>query len=522
MTLVLLSGSVFAQPATIVGAASGQVGDTVVVSVDYLGTGSTVVGVQMDIGYDTAATALGNADLTNCGGTLGGTTISCTQQANSIRLTGFSATLTEIPDGSLGTISFTIGNANAAPFTYNLTVQGEVYSDAALGTVAPNGSTNGAVNVVLGPQPDYSSAPVGGTTIALNGAVGTNPTSDVVITNAGPAGAPALTGTCALSGADAASFSITTPAAINVAQGASQTMTVDCDATAATAATLNASLDCTHNGDGTTEASPVNYPLTCDIAAISPQYTSAPAVGTAIALGQVLQGGTNPASSIDITNTGDATTTLTGTCTSAAPFIVTGGAYSVVQGAAAATVGIECDATAAPAVYNGTLSCTHNGTNIASPADYPVSCEVLAAVATGDQNPADGTALNVVVAPGGTGTTTVTFSETGGQGVDITDLNCTVTPGVGFAITAPAAFPATVPAAGTLPVEVTFTDPGDGSATPGSLDCTYTDGTGAVAVSYPLNFIIRAVNVPALSMMGYLVLTLGFGLIGFFAFRRRA
>ncbi len=259
-----------------------------------------------------------------------------------------------------------------------------------------------------------------------------------------------------------------------------------------------------------------------NVVVVSPQYTSVVSPGTAIALGSILQGGANPASSIDITNTGDVGTTLTGTCTSAAPFIVTGGAFSVAQGAAAATVGVECDATAAPMVYNGTLSCAHDGSNIPSPATYPLSCEVLPATAVGSQSPPGGTALNVVVAPSGTNTTTITFSESGGQGVAITDLDCVLTPGVGFSILSPLVFPATVPAAGNLDVVVQFTDPGDGSATNGFLECTYSDRNGVQNANYDLNFIIRAVNVPTLSMMGYIALTLGFGLIGFFAFRRRA
>jgi hypothetical protein len=515
----MFSFTALAQPGVAVGSGSGQAGTSVVIPLTFTGDG-VAVGIQMDITYDNTALT---PDLSACG-TAGGSTVhstvTCqvvgTVPTQAVRILGFSIPTAVSASGSLGTISFAI-TGGTAPQIFPIGVANEAYSGS-----APDGSsTAGQVEVVLGPQPDYSSAPVGGTTLALNGTIGTNPTSDVVITNAGTAGAPNLTGTCALSGADAASFSITTAAAINIAQGANQTMTVDCDATAATVATLNASLDCTHNGDGTTEASPVSYPLTCDIAAISPAYNSTPAGGTAIAMGSILQGGTNPTASIDIDNdAGDATTTLTGTCTAPAPFIVTNGAFSVLQGAAADTVDIACDATAAVGAYAEDLTCTHNGANVASPVTYPMTCEVLAAAATGDQNPVNGTALTVVVAPSGSGTTSVTFSEIGGQGVDITDLTCSITPGVGF--TVPAMFPATVPAAGSLPVVVTFTDPGDGSATAGSLDCTYTDGTGAVAVSYPLNFVIRAVNVPTLSMMGYLVLTLGFGLIGFFAFRRRA
>ncbi len=524
---LLLTSVAMAQPGHVVDTTqSGTPGSTVTVPINWLGTGAGIVAYTVEFAYDPAVLSVANI---GCSASLPAASgenapLNCSDDGTKISvLANPSANLLEIQDGLLANVQFTI-NAGATPgATTIITVQAEAYSDNGGNPVAPVGTVNGLVTIVAGPQPDYSSAPVGGTTIALNGSIGANPTSDVIITNAGPAGAPNLTGNCALSGVDAASFSITSATALNVAQGANQTMTVDCDSAAVTAATLNASLDCTHNGDGTTEASPVSYPLTCDIAAISPQYNSTPAGGTAIAMGSVLQGGTNPTASIDIDNdAGDATTTLTGTCTAPAPFIVTNGAFNVLQGDPAATVDIACDATAAPAVYAEDLTCTHNGTNVASPVTYPMTCEVLAAVATGSQNPANGTGLTVVVPPSGSGTTSVTFSETGGQGVDITDLTCTVTPGVGFAITAPGAFPATVPAGGSMPVVVTFTDPGDGSATPGSLDCEYTDGTGAVIVSYPLNFVIRAINVPALSMMGYLVLTLGFGLIGFFAFRRRA
>jgi len=516
-----ITSIVYAQPGTVVGTGSGQPTDVVTISVDYLGTGSTVAGVQMDINFDNTNLT---ADLTNCGGTLGGANISCTDNTTFIRLIGFDGGLNEIPSGSLGSIDFTIAPGATVPSTLALTVSGELYGDSGGAPVAPSGTVDGSIDVVAGPQPDYSSAPVAGTTLALNGNVGgANPTSSVAISNVGPVGAPNLTGTCSLSGGDAASFSITTAAAINVAQGAAaQTMTVDCDASAVTGATLNASLDCTHNGDGTTTASPASYPLTCDIAAITPQYNSTPVVGSTLALGQILQGGTNPTTSIDIdNNAGDATTTLTGTCTSSAPFLVTNGNFSVLQGAAAATVNVACDASAAPAAYTDTLSCTHNGSNTPSPATYPVSCEVLAAAAAGSQNPADGTTLNFVAPPGGSITSSVTFSEVGGQGVAITDLVCSVT-GPDFAITSPLGFPATVPAAGTLPVIVTFTDPAVAGPFNDTLVCSYSDGTGAVNVSYPLSGAVRAVVVPTLSWMGYAAMMFALLLVGFFGIRRKA
>jgi hypothetical protein len=517
---LILTGVVHAQPGVTVGTDSGEPNDTVTIPISYLGTGSTVVGVQWDVNYGTDLDDTA-PDLTGCGGLLGDATISCTDQGGNIRFVGFSGSLSEIPSGSLGNIVFTIDAGATVPSTLPLTVTGELYGDSGGGNIPAVGTVPGSVMVVLGPQPDYASAPVAGTTLNFNGGDGgPAPTATVDITNSGDA-TSTLTGSCALSGINAASFAIDSGSPFSVLQGtAAATVTVSCS-TAVVAVGLTASLDCTH--DGSTAPSPASYPLNCDIAAITPQYNSTPAAGTALPLGQILQGGTNPATSIDIDNdNGDATTTLTGTCSIAAPFSVTSGAnFSVLQGAAAATVAIDCDATAAPALYNENLSCIHNGSNVASPVTYPVSCEVLAAAASGSQNPANGTALSVVAPPGGSTTTTVAFSEVGGQGVAITDLTCSVT-GPDFVITSPLAFPATVPTAGTLPVVVTFTDPAVAGPFTDTLNCTYTDGTGAVAVSYPLNGAVRAVVVPTLGWMGYSIMMLGLLLVGFFGIRRRA
>jgi hypothetical protein len=518
---ITLTGMVHAQPGHTVGSVSGQSSTDVDVTVNYLGTtqgtATGVVGFQATINFDDTKLDIAPAGLAACQALF-----TCTDNGSSISIVGFTFPSAEIPP-AVYDISFSILPAAIIGDVLPLTLSNEEYVDTNANVVPINGSSDGQVTVVAGPQPDYSSNPTAGTTLALNGNVGgANPTSSVVISNVGPAGAPALTGSCLISGVDSASFSFTTGSAINIAQGANQTVTVDCDASSVTAATLNASLDCTHNGDGSTTASPANYPLTCDIAAISPNYDSTPVVGTTLPLGQILQGGANPATSITINNdNGDLTTTLTGTCSIGAPFSITSGAnFSVAQGAAAATVGIDCDSSAVPNVYNDSLSCTHNGSNTPSPATYPVSCEVLAAAAAGSQNPADGTTINIIAPPGGSEIATVNFSEVGGQGVAINDLNCSLAIGADFAITSPT-FPATVPAAGNLDVVVTFT-PLNVAPFSDTLDCTYTDGTGAVSVSYPLTGDVRAVVVPTLGVMGYTIMMFGLLLVGFFGMRRKA
>jgi hypothetical protein len=531
---VMLSGIVYAQPGATVATGSGQPGTLVPIAIGYLGTGSGVVGVQWDVNYDAVNLT---ADLTNCGATLGGTAINCANpSAGVIRFTGFSGTLTEIPTGALGTIDFTIGGGVMPPVTFPLTVSNEVYSDAALNSVPPVGSSDGQVDAVLGPQPDWSSAPAGGSTLTFPTVIagGANQTQLVSVTNAGAAGST-LTGTCALSGATDPELTITSGAAVSLAQGVSSDVNLSCDATAA--GTFTGSLDCTHNGDGTTEASPVSYPLSCTVSPPgAAQYASTPADGGTVQMttgAGTLQGSAAPTGSIDISNpapnatdndldlvgctyAGDAAISVTSTnplTTALAP-----------QSAATATVAFSCD-TAVVGNFTGTYTCpysTDGDTTVQeNTASYTVNCDIRAAQSVG--NPANGASSNasITAPPGGSTTNTVvTFSETNNEGLDITDLSCTLATGTDFAVVT--AMPATIPAGGSIGVDVSFTDPAVAGPFADVMTCTYTDSAGVATVTVNLTGAVRAVVVPALSWVGYAAMMLGLLFVGFIGFRRRA
>ena len=157
-----------------------------------------------------------------------------------------------------------------------------------------------------------------------------------------------------------------------VAKGSTGTVTVACDSSAI-GGPFNDTMSCTHDGSNT---GPAAIPLSCTVTAgPEPAYT---AVAAGLTMVATEQGDTDPTGSVAITNTGDATTTLTGTCTLTGPdaqITVSNGAFSVAEGAAAHSVAVACDASA-EGDYTNTLSCTHNGTNVAPPATYPVTCSV--------------------------------------------------------------------------------------------------------------------------------------------------
>jgi hypothetical protein len=101
-------------------------------------------------------------------------------------------------------------------------------------------------------------------------------------------------------------------------------------------------------------------------------------------------GAPTPSGTATITNTGDPETLLTGNCSltgADTQISLINGAFSVAQGAAGHVVTIGCDASVA-GHFTATLSCSHNGTNVSSPRNYPVSCTVNDS--TGPQVPCSG------------------------------------------------------------------------------------------------------------------------------------
>ncbi len=107
------------------------------------------------------------------------------------------------------------------------------------------------------------------------------------------------------------------------------------------------------------------------------------------------------------------------------------------------------------------------------------------------------------------GDTSIVFSNTGGTDGSLD--TCSLTSGTAFTITAPATFPASVPAGGDVTVTVTGT-----VVATDTLNCSYIDSTGTVDVSFTLqgHAIQAPTSVPfigtwALGLMSLLMLFVG-------------
>jgi hypothetical protein len=114
------------------------------------------------------------------------------------------------------------------------------------------------------------------------------------------------------------------------------------------------------------------------IVVLGPEYTSDPVPG-AIDLGSVQTGGTNPSQIVTITNTGGDGTGLDVTCVEApdtTAFIIGNGSVADLAKDASHEVTVSCNAALTPDTYTGTMECSHNGTNISSPAVYDLTCTV--------------------------------------------------------------------------------------------------------------------------------------------------
>ncbi len=360
-------------PNVVVGTGSGQVSSAtpVVIPMAYNGDG-TVVGFEFEVAYDNTNLT---ANLSGCGGPLGGANVLCSEAiAGTVKVLAFDSSFTPLPDGSVGTLSFDI---SAAPIAdYILTVQNELYGDAMEGNVPSTGSTNGLVQVVAGPQPDYASSPTPASGVALN-VIQNNPdpSQNVFISNVGE-DTSTLTGSCSETSDPDGVFDISGDTSFSVLEGATAAaVTVTCDS-AGSIALHSGEMTCTHDGDGTTESSPAVYALSCNITA-GPQAAYSDVLSPdPLDLIAVEEGDANPTGTVTVTNTGDAATTLAGTCSYSgdAQMSLANGAFSLGQNVSNVAT-LTCDASAEGS-YSGSVSCSHDAGNVSSPVIHAVTCEV--------------------------------------------------------------------------------------------------------------------------------------------------
>ncbi len=140
---LFISLEIHAQPAVVVGSAFAELGDTVSIPIDYIGTGSGVVALQVDVSFDNTVLTLATG---GCGN-LGGIGVSCSDKGTYVRLLVIDFGLNELPSGSMGFLEFTVSPGSAIPFTYPLTIIAEDYSDAASNSIPALGSQDGSIVV---------------------------------------------------------------------------------------------------------------------------------------------------------------------------------------------------------------------------------------------------------------------------------------------------------------------------------------------------------------------------------------
>ncbi len=357
-------------PRVIVGSGSGQVGSgtPVVVTLDFH-TGATVIGIQGDINFDGVNLTV---DISNCGGSIGGATITCSNPSTGVvRYVGFDPGLNDLPDGSFGSLSFDISSAPVAD--YPLVVADELYGDSSEGDIPSTGSTDGLVQVVLGPQPAWDATPSMPAPDEMSGQISTTIESFIVIDNDLGDDGSTLNYTCTETSDPDNKFSATNLAGA-IPKGNTAQITFTCDSSVV-GGPFTGAYECTHDGDADGASSPVGGPLSCTVTAgPEPAYSG---VASGLAMVAAEQGDADPTGSVSISNTGDAGTTLSGSCmlSGDAQISMSNGAFALDPSDSANVVGVACDASA-EGMYMATLSCTHNGTNTTSPQDYPVTCDV--------------------------------------------------------------------------------------------------------------------------------------------------
>jgi hypothetical protein len=202
-------------------------------------------------------------------------------------------------------------------------------------------------------DPVYNSTPAIGSLIAIDGA---NPAGTIVVENA-TYGADLVLSSIVV---DNPAFTVDTPNAT--------VLSLDDTPIGITCSGLQTgTLSIYHNDPA--QPNPATYALSCDIADTTALYGSVPAVGSAINLDP-----DTPSINMEVSNLAygiDLEVTLIEVD---APLDFSYNQTNFTLGSLASTnFDLSCDAVE-PGTYTTTLSIHHNGSNVASPATYPVTC----------------------------------------------------------------------------------------------------------------------------------------------------
>ncbi|HET7845073.1 MAG TPA: choice-of-anchor D domain-containing protein, partial [Xanthomonadales bacterium] len=306
------------------------------------------------------------------------------------------------------------------------------------------------------PAPEFSSNPVGGSTIAITTNVGASATDTVVVSNTGTA---TLNVTATIGGSPV--FAVAPTGAQTVAAGGNRTFTITCAPTVVGTQTQTLTLATNDSDEGT-----VTYSVNCTGRA--PEFSSVPPAPGPIQLTGTA-GPTDPTATITITNTGSANlviasaTGLNGDLSlqspPAFPATIAPGNNLVLT--------IRCDA-GNQDTDSDVLSLDTNDAD-EDPVTYDVNCDIGPAGAEDYfSTPAANGTLSITTGVGSPGTATLTIQNVGGAPLSIT--SGTYTAGAGTTAEISASAIATGPLAAGASTTVTFTCQ---SAATGSFTGTY-------------------------------------------------
>ena len=501
----VLCASAWAQVSSItVGSGDGLPGATgIVVPVNLSANGDNIAGIDMTVTFTTAsqysliavdcsAQTVSSNVFPSCSVAGNVVTIQIAETAGNPWVSGLLANVTVDVDGA------------AVPLLNDPLVAVVVGAGDNGGSDIPFPSTtDGTFTVLAGPQPDWSSTPDSATGFDFGSKTtetGAYPL-DLVVTNTGAAGST-LTGSCAITGSAVFSIDGDNTLGAGLAMGASSSITVQCDTTGAAVQLHTGTMSCTHDGDGTTETSPTDYALSCNVTA-TPQPSFLGVDSGLSAMSVAEQGDPDATATLTVSNNGETGTTLIGTCAYAGDteIAVTNGSFALAQGASTDVLA-TCSG-AAEGTYTGTLTCgpTDPQTWIAADSPYAVSCTVgPPGDAVYASAPAAGSVIDMTTAgepvPVGTAVAdqdlVITNDPPEANDRDLALLNCGLTDGTG-AISATAAV---TPLAAAASTTVTFSCD---TATVGDHTDTYScgydvDGDGAAdgTATYTVNCAVRA------------------------------
>lgn len=522
---MLSAGTALGQTVTVATVTGVTAGSTATVPVTYT-AGGGAAGYQVTISYAALAPQLSGPPTIE---TVPAPPAICTVDTMLQTITVFRFTFPAavIPNETACVILFPTA-VTAAAGTYPLTTSGPVGSDTS-GNVIPLQAVDGSVQIVLGPQPRYSSTPAAGSAISITDPIGgPATTATLTVTNIGLAGAGNLTlsGISGLSGV----LSIAPGAPQNIAQGANQVFTISCNTTVV--GTTTQTLTITHNGEaaGGGAASPVTHQVTCNGVNVDTPPTVSLGTPTQPPAGPInLQAaGSVP---LNVDTAGAATASITVNCTFPTPgpanfTVVSGGTRTInapaTTGPNAPPIGVEC--TRRDVAHTATLSCARTTVppSTLTPLTVDFTCPAGTVAPNPGSNPASGSTISFSGPPASIVTNSVTFTNTGGT-APYTVTGCTLggaSPG-SFAITT--ALPQTVAAGGSANIGLTCTTPvAPGAPVTATLSCTTSE---AFAPTFTLTCQSLVLAVPAMGWGGkvlMVLLVLGFGIVGFQLYRRAA